>query len=153
MESNYKNLLELNLHKKIINKIKKKGKKNKALSIFKNILNNMHNEFPNENSFEKIENSLNNIKPNFKIKMRKRYKKIVEIPVPIRSNNESKQIAINWILENARKNNKESFKKTINSEFFQAAMNEGLGKNKQELITQSVILNKRVMFTNLINKK
>jgi len=32
-------------------------------------------------------------------------------------------------------------------------MNEGLGKNKQELITQSVILNKRVMFTNLINKK
>ena len=121
--STIKNFLSTKLGVKIINKIMKDGKKNKAEKIILDTLNLLA-ESSSENPVIIFKSAIKHTKPLIEVRTIRVRGTNYQVPIPIFSKRRT-SLAIKWIIESARKKKGNAMKFKLRDELLLASKNQG----------------------------
>ena len=138
IESKYNSFLV----SKLINKIMKDGKKNKAVNIVYSAAGVLEKETKENNFIEILETAINNIKPEYELVSYKRGASTQRRPVKV-NENRALGISLRWLVEGARKlnvNSKEMYE-NLATEIKEATKKSGNAFSQKQKLEKEVSVN------------
>jgi ribosomal protein S7 len=135
-------LKSIEFKKRFINLIMNRGKKTNSYNIFLNLLKILKSKNKNKDPFLVVYESILNIRPLFEIETKKIGKRVVHIPIPIRSEIRREFIAINWLIDSVNTKKVGKFENLLSDLIIESYNNKGPLKKRQKDLHDLAISNR-----------